>query len=119
MFPKETLEYLGYLLYPQVPNWGADFVAYCLFHPLERILEINDKNYLNHISYHTKQVPTDAVGERIGAIFNSKKMRYEHNTDRIIGEEIPLIRKQVAQYIQDFHYLENNKKREEENERMV
>jgi hypothetical protein len=100
MFSKETIiAQEGWLLHPKVPTWGADYVTYCIFKPLGRLLEFHNTNYLNHVSWHTKQIPEDAVNKRIGGIFNKLKMIPHYNTDRIIAEEVPTIRGHIRDYI--------------------
>ncbi len=100
MFSKEAKKACkGWYLHPKVPTWGADYVSYCIFQPIGRLLEIHDRNYLNHISWHTKQVEVDATNHRIGAIFNRLKGVWHHNTDRILAEEVPAIRNEIVDYI--------------------
>lgn len=86
---KEAIAAMGFALPSNVPTWGADFVLYKIYKGVDRLLEIFDKTFLNHISYHTKQVGEDAISKRIGTIFNQLKMRREYNTDRIIAEDVP------------------------------
>jgi len=119
MFPKEVLQYLGYLLYYKVPNWGADYIAYATFKPIERLLEIKDVNYINHVSYHTKQVAVDATAKRIGDIFNRLKMIPQYNTDRILSEEVPPLRQKICEYIKTFNYEEDNRRRMQINEGQI
>lgn len=97
MFTRECLKAQeGWILHPKVPTWGADYVTYCIFYPLGRLLELHNKNYVNHISWHTKQVEVDHINHRIGDIFNRLKMVPHHNTDRIIAEEVPTIRGKIS-----------------------
>jgi len=99
MFSKQVLEALGFLLHPRVPNWGADYVAYQTFKPIGRLLQIHDRNYLNHISWHTKQIKPDKTNVRIGNIFNELKMVPEHNVDRILAGEVPKHRGKLNKFI--------------------
>ncbi len=101
MFSREARDACGWLLNPMTPNWGADFIAYKIYKPIERLLEIHDKNYINHISWHTKQVAVDETNKRIGQIFNKLKMIPKYNTDRAISEEVPVIRKKLSNIISD------------------
>jgi len=89
----------GWILHPKVPTWGADYVTYCIFEPIGRLIQLHDTNYLNHVSWHNKQVAVDHINERIGQIFNKLKMISHHNTDRIIAEECPAIRGHIKDYI--------------------
>jgi glycosyltransferase involved in cell wall biosynthesis len=89
----------GWLLHPKPCNWGVDYINYAIFMPLDRLLLINNANYINHVSHHNKQVPCDATSIRIGQIFNQTKMRPEHNTDRILSEEVPVIQNQIKDYL--------------------
>ena len=100
MFTKEALKALGWLFYPDIPNWGADYVTYQTYNPVGRLLEIMDRNYINHVSYHTKQVPMDEVSKRLGSIFNALKMVPKHNTDRILSETVPRFRRKLNAYIE-------------------
>lgn len=106
-FPMLTREaqkaFGGWILHPKVPTWGADYVTYCIFQPLDRLLVIHDKNYINHISWHNKQVQPDPTNIRIGETFNQLKMVPHHNTDRIIAEEVPNIRLDLKEQIANFH----------------
>ena len=108
MFSREAKDACkGWYLHPKVPTWGADYVSYCIYQPIGRLLEIQDRNYLNHISWHTKQCDVDATNHRIGAIFNRLKGVWHHNTDRILAEEVPNIRNEVMDYINAFYKKES------------
>ena len=99
MFSKETFKVMGYLLHPKVPTWGADYISYQTFKPINRLLEIHDKVFLNHISYHTRQCEADKVTRRVGNIFNQLKNVRFHNIQRIEREELPETRKRLNKYI--------------------
>lgn len=86
---KEAITAMGFALPSNIPTWGADYVLYKIYKGVDRLLEIFDRTFLNHISYHTKQVSEDAINRRIGTIFNQLKTRREYNTDRIIAEDVP------------------------------
>ena len=104
MFTKECLPALGgWILHPKVPTWGCDFVSYCIFEPMGRLLQLHNKVFVNHISWHTKQVGIDHINHRIGDIFNRLKMVPHHNTDRIIAEEVPNIRMELREKIANFY----------------
>lgn len=90
MFTKESVKALGFVLHPNVPTWGADYLIYHLYKMVGRLLIIDEYIFLRHISYHTKQVEPDGVAKRVGEIFNTLKMRKEYNTQRILREEVPL-----------------------------
>ena len=94
---KEAVKAIGFVLHPNIPTWGADYALYCLYKEVPRILVINENTFLNHISYHTKKVESDALNRRVGEIFNSLKMMPQYNVDRIIKEEVP----------QQINYLKN------------
>lgn len=103
MLTKESREALGgWILHPKVPTWGADYVTYCIFQPIDRLLILHKKNYINHKSWHTKQVGVDPTNFRIGEIFNRLKMVPHHNTDRIIDFECPTIRGQLMDKVRAF-----------------
>ena len=101
LFSREVLEVLGYILYPKIPTWGADYIAYQIFHPIHRLLEIQDKCYINHISYHTKTAVEDNVSKTVGATFNALKNVPYHNIQRIEKEELPLVREKLLNYIKN------------------
>lgn len=108
MLTKEAREALGgWILHPKVPTWGADYITYCIFEPMGRLIQMHNTNYINHISWHNKQVGVDTVNQRIGEIFNKLKMVPHHNTDRIIAEEVPTIRNKILDYVRDLKNKEN------------
>ena len=102
IFTRESMTFFGWLLHPQPRNWGVDYIAYLIYNDCNRLLELHEDCYINHISYHTHQVPADAISIRIGQIFNRTKMIPEHNTDRIISQDVPLLRKKLIDYINSF-----------------
>ena len=99
MFTRQTRECLGWWLHPKPNNWGVDYIMYMIFGPLNRICNVHDRNYINHVSYHSHQEQPDATNVRIGQIFNSTKMIPHHNTDRILTEEVPIIQQQIKDYL--------------------
>lgn len=102
MLSREAMLGLGnWILHPKVPTWGADYITYCIFEPIGKLVQLHEKNYINHISWHTKQCAVDETNQRIGAIFNKLKMVPHHNTDRIIEKEVPQIRLELLQYIKE------------------
>jgi len=101
MFTRECRELFGWYLHPSPPNWGVDYIAYKIYQPLDRISQFHEDNYLNHISHHNHQVKEDETSLRIGRIFNRLKMRPEHSTDRVLGEEVPKLRQKLAKQIED------------------
>jgi len=100
LFSRKVLEINGFLLHPKIPTWGADYVSYVTFEPIKRLLEFKNGCYLNHKSWHTRQVEVDNVNERIGYIFNQLKNVPHHNIQRIIEEEIPTIRGKMKDFIE-------------------
>ncbi len=113
MFSKEVFQVSGMLLHPKIPTWGADYVAYETFFPIKRLLEITNEVFVNHISWHTRQVPIDNTNRRIGDIFNSYKNVPLHNIQRILAEEVPEIRQKLLIFI------EQKQKEKVLNERVV
>lgn len=107
MFTRECYEALGWLFPKQIPCWGVDYIMYLIFHPINRILELHEDNYINHISHHNHQIPADSVAERIGSIFNKLKMVPHYSTDRYIIDEAPYVRKHVLQKIQEYNKAHN------------
>lgn len=103
MFTREAMVAQGdWILHPKVPTWGADYITYCIFKPIHRLLEFKDRNYLNHVSWHNKQEEPDEINKRIGSIFNKLKGVPQYSTDRILEQEVPAIRNEVKQKILDF-----------------
>jgi len=107
MYTREACEALGWILHPQIKTWGADYISYVIFQPIDRLLVLHDKNYINHISFHTKQVEVDETNKWIGMVFNQTKMRGgKHGmplTDTIIALECPAIRNELKQKIMNFY----------------
>ena len=101
MFTRQAREALGFWLHPKPNNWGVDYIMYMIFGPLGRICNIHDRNYINHVSYHSHQEQPDQTNVRIGSVFNSTKMIPHHNTDRILAEEVPLIQQQLRDYLKE------------------
>lgn len=100
LFSRQAYESLGFLLHPRIPNWGADYVVYQTFKPINRLYELHDEVYLIHYSHHTKLVEPDDVAQRIGSIFNKMKMIPQHNIDKIIASELPNLRSKIGLYIE-------------------
>ncbi len=78
---KEAFQFFGFLLHPQIPTWGADYLLYLLYTGADRYLEIQDQVYLNHISWHTHQAPEDATAANIRQIFARLQHTQEYNVD--------------------------------------
>ena len=107
MFTKEAREALGWILHPGIKTWGADYVNYCIFEPLNRLLKLYNKNYLHHNSFHTKTTGVDTTNEWIGQVFNQNKMIGGMNgmpyTDTLIDRDCPIIRNELKEKIAS-HY---------------
>ena len=103
LFTKECIPALGgWVLYPRVKTWGADYVTYCIFYPLDRLLQLHKKVYLNHKSWHTKQIKPDKTNQWIGHVFNQTKRIPVHNTDRIIDIDLPVVRARLLGAFKDW-----------------
>lgn len=98
---KEAYQALGFILHSEVPTWGADYLIYVLYNSVNRLIRIDNATYLNHVSYHTKQVESDEVSRRIGSIFNKLKMRPEHNIQLLEQNLIPKQIKVINDHIQN------------------
>ena len=101
MFTRECAIGLeGWYLHPGIRTWGADYISYCIFQPIDRLLFIHDKNYLNHKSFHTNQTGVDDTNEWIGHVFNMTKMIDGQNgmpyTDTVIDRDVPHIRNKLV-----------------------
>ncbi len=108
LFPREVLAAQGgWILHPKVPTWGCDYVAYCIFNPLERILELHKDCWINHISWHTKQVAVDSTNEWIGHVFNKMKHVPHSDTERIINQEVPVISGKILDYAKEWQRKKN------------
>jgi hypothetical protein len=86
---REAYKFFDFLLHPQIPTWGADFLLYSLYHGANRYLPINDSVYLDHISWHTKQATEDATAKNIRAIFGKMQHNPVHNVDYNLRNTIP------------------------------
>lgn len=103
LFPREVLTAQeGWILHPKVPSWGCDYIAYCIFNPLERILELHKDCWINHISWHTKQVGVDETNHWIGHVFNQMKHVPHSDTERIINQEVPTISGKILDYAKEW-----------------
>lgn len=104
MFPRQVREaHGGWYLVPTIPTWGVDFIIYKIYYGLERLVQIHDRNYLNHVSYHNHQVvQPDATNIRIGATFNLLKMRPEYSTDVYISNEVPKMIQMLQEKINNY-----------------
>ena len=109
MLSREAIEATGWILFPKTPTWGADYITFCIFDPLDRILKLHNKNYLVHYSYHTKTAEIDKTNWRIGEIFNRLKMIPHFNTDRAIEMEVPGIRLDLLQKVKDWEEIHKPK----------
>jgi hypothetical protein len=87
---REAIKALGFLVHPNVPTWGADYVLYRLYVGTNRLLEVQEHVILNHISWHTGQIEQDHINKRIGEIFNSLKNIPCYSTDEIVKTEVPV-----------------------------
>lgn len=110
MFSKEAIQACGFMLSPNTPNWGADYIAYVIYNPINRLLQMHERIYLSHISPHTKlMAKPDKTSLRIGEIFNRLKMVNEYNTDTMIAQECPKHRQKILSYITDFNFKQRKK----------
>ena len=98
---KQAVKVLGFFIHPSIPTWGADYAIYCLYKECGRLFEIHDECYLNHVSFHTKQCEEDVIAKRIGNIFNSLKMKPEHNVDKIVAEQVPVQANLILNHIKE------------------
>ena len=87
---KEAFQFFGFILHPQIPTWGADYLLYLLYTGAGRYLEIQDQVYLNHISWHTHQAPEDATSANIRQIFGRLQHTQEYNVDYNAKTIIPV-----------------------------
>lgn len=103
MFPKQVHDAQGgWYLSPTIPTWGVDYIIYKIYSGINRLIWIKDRNYLNHCSHHTHQVPVDDTSNRIGATFNLLKMRPEFSTDVYIANEVPKVIKLLQEKIDNY-----------------
>jgi len=90
LISKEAFKTLGFLLHPNIPTWGADYLIYLLYTQANRYLVIDDDCYLLHIGIHTKTGPKDETAQSVENIFNRLKMHQDHNIDRHAEQMIPI-----------------------------
>jgi len=102
LFTKEAYLATGVLFHPKVPTWGADYLIYQTYKPVNRLFFISDRCYINHVSNHTGQVESDKTNIRIGNIFNQMKNMPVHNIQRIERDEIPFMRQKLTKYIENW-----------------
>ena len=93
MVSREALAFFGFILHPQIPTWGADYLLYLLYTGAHRYLEICNNVYLDHVSWHTRQAKEDKVAQRIRAIFGRLQHEPQFNVDI---NAITVIPQQVA-----------------------
>lgn len=86
---KEAYQFFGFVLHSELPTWGADYLLYLLYTGAGRYLEIYDNVYLNHISWHTKQVSEDATAANIRKIFSRMQHTPAYNVDNIARTVVP------------------------------
>jgi hypothetical protein len=104
MFTQEAKSALGnWILHPKIPTWGNDYILYCIFYQIDRILYLHNKTYLNHKSWHTKQVEVDETNNWIGHVFNQMKHVPHCDTERIIDQEVPRIAGDLKRIINEFY----------------
>lgn len=98
---KEARDFFGYILPPQIPTWGADYLVYLLYTQGGRYLTVHDRLYLAHIGIHTKTAPKDETAKRIERIFNQLKLNPLYNIDlnaeRVIPQESEKLNKYLIQ----------------------
>jgi len=97
----EAFKFFGFLLHPQIPTWGADYLLYLLYTGAKRYLEVQDFVYLNHISWHTKQTSEDATAKNIRDIFRRFQCEDEHNVDKNASRVIPIQIDQLKTYLRN------------------
>jgi len=100
MVSKEAAKAISFVLPPNIPTWGADYILFNIYKDVPRLLLVDEHIFLNHISSHTGKVESDAINKRVGEIFNSLKMIPLHNTDRILKEEVPQYINFLKNYIE-------------------
>ena len=112
MYTKEARDALqkthcGGILHAAIKTWGADYISYVIFQPIDRLLIMHNKNYINHKSFHTKQVEVDETNEWIGKVFNQTKMRGGQRgmplTDTLIAFDCPKIRNDLKEQIKQYY----------------
>jgi hypothetical protein len=99
---KEARDLMQFVLHPNIPTWGADYALYKLYTQANRYLEIKDRVYLNHVSFHTKQVPEDATAKRIGKSFNMQKGKPENSVQVTVDVTVPKQVQVIKDYIAKF-----------------
>ena len=86
---RVAFQQMGFVLHPFIPTWGADYLIYLLYTGANRYLEIADRDYLHHVSVHTKTASKDMTAQRVENIFNQLKMNDLHNIDLAVIKTIP------------------------------
>lgn len=88
---REAYNFFGFIVHPEVPCWGADYLFYLLYTGGFRYFAIDDKIYLRHISWHIIDEPRspDPVAKRVQQIFAKMQHIPKHNIDKIAANVIP------------------------------
>lgn len=101
---REAYNFFGFVVHPQVPTWGADYLIYLLYNSANRYADISDKTYLRHVSWHVIDDPRtpDGVAKRIQQIFAKMQHIPQYNIDRLAANLIPKQSKDLLNYIEEF-----------------
>lgn len=102
LITKEAFRALGFLLHPEIPTWGADYTLYELYKGAGRILTIEDRVYLDHISHHTGKVVQDMVNKRIELIAHKYNIQAGDNNAGIfvrrrVPKQIEMLKKLILE----------------------
>ncbi len=90
LITREAYNFFGFVLQPEVPTWGADYLSYLLYTGADRYMCIDDQTYMEHISWHTKQTTEDATGANIRKTFSVMQRTPAHNVDYVAQNVIPI-----------------------------
>ena len=91
LISREAFQVLGFALHSEVPTWGADFLLYCVYSAVERLFYMK-QIVLEHISYHTRKVPVDAVNRRIGEIYAKNKPAHTYCLEQVVPRNIETLK---------------------------
>ncbi len=114
LISREAIKAVEFFLPPQLPTWGADIILSRLYGKLHRLLQIEDKCYVNHISFHTEQAVADDVVNRCGILCAKyAKLDDKHNLNKIlktnyIDKKVEYLRNYIREYEIKNNIGENN-----------
>ncbi len=106
LITREAYNFFGYLVPPQLPTWGADYLLYLVYSNGKRYLPIEDRIYINHIAWHNPKlaISPDPIAKRIQQIFGRMQHIPQHNVDRQAASWVPVEVRKLFDYLKSKGY---------------